>query len=1256
MSNAQDADNQPNQNPGRDHGDSAEDQTRRPNALLVLGMHRSGTSVLARSLGLMGCKLPTNPMGPAEDNRTGFWEPVSIVRAHDELLRALDIAHDFPIDERIGGRDILEMIRAQGSESEWIDRLADCVRQEYGSVDPNECIVIKDPRMCRLVPLWMRVLESLGRTPAAVIPVRNPVEVAGSLRERNQFPSGKSYWLWMDHVLRAEHDTRSILRVAVRYESLIEDWRSQLHRVNDSLGLDFATFDQAEQIDRLVSDEHRHQVADARSLKNLPDLVRDTYEAACEAAESDGAIDSQQFDKLGSRFEQSRKLSADWILRSERRAHELSAEVTKLSASIQRSSIEHQGAINSHVATTRELRSQITSLQDQIENDRKRSHEQAMQSQKLAQRVESLKHELERSNAQIEKSQAQLKAVQQRTQSAERSKQQAEEKLIAERALSDQQHSTQRDLINDLRAQSQSMQSQLVGLKSLQDAHQLAILEQKRLNAYIDSVHQSGSWRITKPLRAVSIATKTSANKVKFTIARILERCGKLVKHSLPLSESMERRLESLFYGFTGPLLKHTAGYSNYKSKRNREQQRMTASMIEPTAKVPSASISAIDTDTANEQQGFDLDRVPEAMLLFGVIDWHFRHQRPQHIAAGMADRGHRVFYLSPQFVNQSEPGYVAEEITTDSSRQGAARVVQIRLHVKGSPLIYEGDLSKSQRDQIRTGISKVLIDFGVGQSVCMVQHPGWSPFAYDIPNAMLLYDCMDNHHGFAETGPALEQLEQRLLRDADLTVVTSDWLQEYAQPRARKTAMVRNACEYQHFADQDPRDIPKSFVGITPDRTVIGYYGAIAQWFDAELVARVAEHYPDALIVLIGADSDGVFEKLRKYANIMMLGEIPYRELPGYVARMDVCMIPFVLNDLIRATNPVKIYEMLAAGKPVVTTDLPELRVHEIDKLIHRATNDDEFVKLVGLSMSETDNKELVSKRQGYAEGQDWSARSVALDQELAALRAGTDPESLVSIVVVTWNNLDLTKACVESVLADTSYPNIELVIVDNASSDETPQYLQELDEREQRVRVILNDENTGFSKGNNIGLHACKGNFVVLLNNDTVVTQGWVRTMVNHLSRDESIGILGVITNNIGNEARVETQYESVEQMPREAYMLTRESLGDVFDIPVVAFFCCGMRREVYDQIGDLDENFGLGFFEDDDYCQRVRQLGLRVCCANDIFVHHHLSASFNKIGSSRKDRLFVKNKEYYESKWGTWVPHCERGKPGAVKATAR
>ncbi len=99
--------------------------------------------------------------------------------------------------------------------------------------------------------------------------------------------------------------------------------------------------------------------------------------------------------------------------------------------------------------------------------------------------------------------------------------------------------------------------------------------------------------------------------------------------------------------------------------------------------------------------------------------------------------------------------------------------------------------------------------------------------------------------------------------------------------------------------------------------------------------------------------------------------------------------------------------------------------------------------------------------------------------------------------------------------------------------------------------------------------------------------------------------------------------------------------------------AFFCVAMRREVYARIGELDEQFGMGFFEDDDYCRRVEQAGLEVYCAQDVFVHHHLSASFDSLGVEIKRVLFEKNKAIYEAKWGAWTPHAYRTEDKGVES---
>lgn len=613
--------------------------------------------------------------------------------------------------------------------------------------------------------------------------------------------------------------------------------------------------------------------------------------------------------------------------------------------------------------------------------------------------------------------------------------------------------------------------------------------------------------------------------------------------------------------------------------------------------------------------------------VFFGVIPWQLRFQRPQHFCVELARRGHRVFHLSPDFVLNSKPGFRASRL------DGDGRLFNLRAHFPREHSVYLDLPTEEQFDHLCESLKQMLEWAGISDCEAVVQTPFWLRLAQQIPGARITYDCMDHLAGFANIGKAVIEEEQALIREADLVMASARNLFEHCLANNPSTILVHNACEHSHFSKR-----PDEVYSDKRGRKVIGYYGAIAEWFDAEIVRDVATAYPDCQVLLVGADTAGVGEALSDLPNVEMTGEVPYQTLPKYLYGMDVCTIPFKINELTLATNPVKGYEYLCSGKPVVSTALPELRFFE--NTVHVAEDADEFVRLVGDALQEPLDSPERARRAVYAEGQTWSARVEALCDALEHLE-----EPVASIVIVTYNNLALTRKCVDSVLSAGGYVRIELVLVDNASTDQTPEYLRELEQTHPNVRVILNETNRGFSAANNQGLRAATGEYLVLLNNDTVVTDGWLRTMINHLRRDASIGILGPVTNNIGNEARIELDYGDLDQMRTAAARYTRRHAGETFDINVLAFFCVAFSRATFEQVGLLDEGFGLGFFEDDDYCQRIKQIGKRVVCAEDVFVHHELSASFNKLASQRKQELFEKNKAYYESKWGEWKPHVYR-----------
>lgn len=615
-------------------------------------------------------------------------------------------------------------------------------------------------------------------------------------------------------------------------------------------------------------------------------------------------------------------------------------------------------------------------------------------------------------------------------------------------------------------------------------------------------------------------------------------------------------------------------------------------------------------------------------VFVFSVIDWHFRIQRPQHLARGLARMGRRVFYISSSFVDASEPGFQIERLDP------RLELYSVRLHVPGTPAIYFAQPAPEVQRAIELGLAKLIASYGTTSTISLLQHSFWYRIAFQMPNSIRLYDCMDHHEGFGNVPAELIAAEKEMLRRSDLVVVTSTWLEEIARRENRSVAMVRNAGEYKHFADR-PADVFRDPNG----RRVIGYYGAIAEWFDIELVRALARANPDCLVLLVGNDTVQAARSLRDMDNVQFTGEVPYDRLPFFLHGFDVCLLPFLLIPLTLATNPVKVYEYLSAGKPVIAVDLPEIT--QFGGLVRKAATHGAFIAQVREALADSGAPEVVEARRSFAREQTWDHRVADMARAVEQLDWPT-----VSVVVLTYNNLNLTQECLASLVRESDYPKLEIIVVDNASTDGSQDWLRTWHAQNPSAKLILNDRNLGFAAGNNVGLAAASGQYLVILNNDTVVTRGWVLTMLRHFQEDPNAGLVGPVTNNIGNEARIETRYgNDLAAMRPQAMRQTLLHMGRHFRIRTAAFFCAMMSRATYEKCGPLSEEYGLGFFEDDDYCRRVEAQGAYSLCAEDVFVHHHLSASFNKLPSREREELFARNKAIYESKWGRWEPHSYR-----------
>ncbi len=235
-----------------------------------------------------------------------------------------------------------------------------------------------------------------------------------------------------------------------------------------------------------------------------------------------------------------------------------------------------------------------------------------------------------------------------------------------------------------------------------------------------------------------------------------------------------------------------------------------------------------------------------------------------------------------------------------------------------------------------------------------------------------------------------------------------------------------------------------------------------------------------------------------------------------------------------------------------------------------------------------------------------------------------------VTSIVIVTHNQVEYTRQCLDSIRLLTDEP-YELIVVDNGSTDGTLAFLQALPD----VRVIVNDSNRGFPAAANQGMAVAAGRQVLLLNNDVVVTTGWLERMLRALRGESKVGLVGPRSNFVSGPQQIEVGYHGLAELDGFAWDWGKAQGGVVIDVHRLVGFCLLIAREVIDAIGLLDERFGIGCFEDDDYCVRAIAVGFRAVIAGDSFVHHYGSRTFLGTGVDA-GALLRENQRQFLEKW--------------------
>lgn len=618
-------------------------------------------------------------------------------------------------------------------------------------------------------------------------------------------------------------------------------------------------------------------------------------------------------------------------------------------------------------------------------------------------------------------------------------------------------------------------------------------------------------------------------------------------------------------------------------------------------------------------------------VIILSVIDYNFRFQRPQHFAKRFAENGHRVFYVNANFVRPDLVANTADNLFTVDFSYGNCNAIY-------------GIEGEKESEWMKEKIDNLFFSQAIRDAVVIVDYPNWlycAEYIREKYGFKIVTDYMDDYTGFlGTTEDYLKDNCVKLLKSSDLVVSSSNFLHDVASKYTSvdKIEIIRNGTEVEHF--YKAVNLRGNAIN---SRKIIGYYGAVSHWFAWEKVCYIAKTHPECDVVIVGDVTDHR-EKLEKYENIKLLGEKPYAELPKYLADFDVCLIPFdTSTDLIKATNPVKFYEYLSAGKKIVATEIPELEPFR-DEYVYMSNDDAEFAKYVDICLEGKDSLKGPEECIAFAGENDWQKRYEVFEKNCKKAIP------TVSIIVLTYNNLQINKDCIRSILEETAYGNYELIIVDNASTDGTKEYLSELKAKNiSNVKVILNDTNLGFACGNNIGINEASGKYVVLLNNDTVISRGWLTALVKHLENNDGIGMCNPVTNSIGNESKIRAKYTNMQEMREFAYSITGKNMNHLYgDVDRLPLFATIIRKDAIDKVGLLDEEYKIGMFEDDDYAERIKHGGYRIVIADDSFVHHINNGSFSKMQDSEYRKIFESNKAIYEKKWNKkWnMPKYRKG----------
>ena len=385
-------------------------------------------------------------------------------------------------------------------------------------------------------------------------------------------------------------------------------------------------------------------------------------------------------------------------------------------------------------------------------------------------------------------------------------------------------------------------------------------------------------------------------------------------------------------------------------------------------------------------------------IVILSTQDWDALPTRKHHWARRFARQGNQVLYIEQQMHWLGWLVDLRRQLGRAVRWTAGPRKVEERLWVYTLPIVLPffqmaGFINRLNNLLLLPLLRSVLRRLGFGRVVLFAYTPHCGGLIGRLQERLSVYECVDEFAAVRGLvyAPTLAALEREVLAAAGLTIVTHAHLLARRQALTQRICVVPNGADLDHFAAAGAATTPVAAAVAALPRPVIGFHGWIQYWVDFDLIAHAARSHPDWSFALVGpVEPLARVDKVRGLSNVHFLGRHSYQDMPNVVAGFDVCINPFVLNELADAVSPIKLYEYLASGKPVVSVDMPA--ANEFRGLIPLTRTREQFVaaleQVLALAASANSAAQAAARKQSVA-GYSWAARFAQMEAQVEPLLA---------------------------------------------------------------------------------------------------------------------------------------------------------------------------------------------------------------------------------------------------------------------------